>query len=89
MPQRSDRRTILVVDDDPDIVEVFRHRLELEGFTVETAMDGAAGLEAILTIFPDLVLLDVEMPIMNGLEVLRILVQLGHGVPVIVMSAVL
>lgn len=52
-------------------------------------MDGAAGLEGILTIFPNLVLLDLEMPIMNGLEVLRILAQLGHGVPVIVMSAVL
>jgi DNA-binding NtrC family response regulator len=63
--------TVLVIDDDPDIQEVLRDRLEALGYEVLTASNGKEGLEAVNKQSPQLVLLDVEMPDMNGLEMLR------------------
>lgn len=66
----SDRAArILVVDDDPASVEVLRECLEAEGYEVETAADGEGALKTVLAIPPDLVLLDVAMPRMDGFEV--------------------
>jgi len=62
---------ILVVDDDPDIVQFVRANLEVEGYTVRTATSGTEGLEQAFAEVPDLVLLDVSMPDVDGLEVLR------------------
>ncbi len=62
---------ILVVDDDEDIVRVVRINLELEGFQVDTAGDGVAAIERALEQPPDLVLLDIMMPRMDGLTALR------------------
>ncbi|MGH9053006.1 MAG: GGDEF domain-containing response regulator, partial [Acidimicrobiia bacterium] len=62
---------ILIADDDPDIVQFVRVNLELEGFEVEAALDGGEALAKILSAPPDLVLLDVMMPEMDGLGVLR------------------
>lgn len=62
---------VLVVDDDPDIVHFVRVNLELEGFEVETASDGRTGIDAVLETRPDLVLLDVMMPGMDGIAALR------------------
>ena len=62
---------ILVVDDDEDIVRVVRINLELEGFQVETAGDGQEALEKALALPPNLVLLDIMMPRMDGLTALR------------------
>ena len=61
----------LVVDDDPDIVHFVRVNLELEGFEVDTAGDGQQDLDLIYETRPDLVLLDVMMPGMDGITVLR------------------
>jgi diguanylate cyclase (GGDEF)-like protein len=62
---------ILVVDDDPDIVQFVRVNLELEGFDVDTASDGHQAMRATLTGAPDVVVLDVMMPGMDGLNVLK------------------
>ena len=62
------KRTILLVDDDPDIREFISFNLDKEGFKVETANNGAEGVELCKKHKPDLVLLDVMMPGMDGIE---------------------
>jgi diguanylate cyclase (GGDEF)-like protein len=61
---------ILIIDDDPDIVQFLRVNLELEGYRVNVASGGAEGIEMALAEPPDLVLLDVMMPEIDGLEVM-------------------
>jgi two-component system alkaline phosphatase synthesis response regulator PhoP len=63
----SDQK-ILLVDDDPDILELLGFNLVQEGFQVEKAMNGADALEKALNWLPDLVLMDVMMPVMDGVE---------------------
>jgi CheY-like chemotaxis protein len=60
------RATVLVVDDDPDTVETMRDILQEEGHTVLSARNGLEGLEIAQRSHPDLVLLDLDMPIMDG-----------------------
>jgi CheY-like chemotaxis protein len=62
----NQRATVLVVDDDPDTVDTMREILEEEGHTVLSAKNGLEGLEMALRSVPDLVLLDLEMPVMDG-----------------------
>jgi len=62
---------VLIADDDPDIVQFVRVNLELEGFEVETAGDGREAVEKVLETSPDLVLLDIMMPEMDGITALR------------------
>jgi len=62
--------TILVVDDEPDVVEIVRFRLERDGHTILSAADGPTGLVTAFTRKPDLVILDVMMPGIDGFEVL-------------------
>jgi len=81
---------ILVVDDDPDIVITLRDRLESLGYDTITARDGLRALELIEQDTPHLVLLDLEMPKLSGLGVLKQLSrhrQNGQDLPVIVMTA--
>ena len=61
-------KTILVVDDEPDVVSLLETTLKAEGFNVLTAYDGIAALDLCATERPDLVLLDLMMPMMNGYE---------------------
>jgi CheY-like chemotaxis protein len=73
--------TILVVDDNSDNVEILRAFLTSRGFSVEAAADGRSALARMEEIKPDLVLLDVMMPGMDGWEVCRVIKQhpsLGH-----------
>ncbi|MBX6770188.1 MAG: response regulator [Chloroflexi bacterium] len=65
--------TILVVDDDPDICEIVRVNLEGAGYDVVVAADGAAGLAAAREILPDLIILDVLLPELDGWQVLEAL----------------
>jgi two-component system response regulator MprA len=58
--------TVLVVDDDPDTVETMRDILEEEGHTVLSARNGLEGLQVATRSVPDLVLLDLDMPVMDG-----------------------
>lgn len=62
----NQRATVLVVDDDPDTVETMREILEEEGHTVLSAKNGREGLDIALRDIPDLVLLDLDMPVMDG-----------------------
>ena len=66
-------KKILVVDDEPTLVATLQYNLEREGFDVVTASDGEAGLSAARANRPDLILLDLLLPVMDGLEVCRIL----------------
>ena len=82
-------KKILIVDDEPDILAVVVFRLKKAGFEVATATDGKAGLEAAKRENPDLILLDLRLPLMNGYEVCEEIRRdpgLGN-VPVIFLSA--
>ncbi|MEO0874105.1 MAG: response regulator transcription factor, partial [Bacteroidota bacterium] len=68
-----DTAKILVVDDEPDILEFLQYNLEKEGFTVVTASDGEAGIQKAEQEDPDLIILDIMMPKMDGVEVCRVL----------------
>ena len=78
---------ILVTDDEEDILEIVADRLEFYGFEVQTARDGVECLEAIDRQVPDLLLLDIRMPRLDGLEVLARLQQTRPELPVVVISA--
>ena len=62
---------ILVVDDVPDNVDILQMRLESQGYGVVSAGDGVAALEKIRELLPDLVLLDIMMPKMDGIETVK------------------
>ncbi len=64
---------ILVVDDESDIIEFIDYNLKKEGYTVATAMNGQMAIEVAKTFKPDLILLDVMMPVMDGIETCRVL----------------
>jgi len=63
-------KTILLIDDSADFIEIFSLKLKAAGFAIETAENGAEALEKLKIVRPDLVLLDMEMPVMNGAEML-------------------
>src|SRR2546421_7500140 len=86
MPIGSDDAPILVVDDDPKILQLVRMYLEREGFRVITAVDGLAAVAAIRERGPRLVVLDVMLPNLDGFEVLRA-VRAGSNVAVLMLSA--
>jgi two-component system, OmpR family, response regulator MprA len=77
---------ILVVDDDPQIVSLVKRGLAYEGYTVDTADSGEKALATALHSPPDLVILDIMMPGLNGLEVTKRLRQ-GSDVPVLLLTA--
>jgi two-component system response regulator VicR len=80
------KEKILLADDDEMIVDVLRYRLEGEGYTVIVARDGEEALQLALSANPDLVLLDVMMPRMQGWEVCREL-RRTSGVPILMLTA--
>src|SRR5436305_6496750 len=63
--------TVLVIDDEKDLIELVRYNLDKEGFDVVAAHDGTSGLEIATRHMPNLVVLDLMMPGMDGLEVCR------------------
>ena len=69
MPEGADGRRVLVVDDEPNIVEVITMALRFQGFTVETAATGREALAAVASFKPHLMVLDVMLPDMEGFEV--------------------
>lgn len=81
--------TILVVDDDPVIQQLLRVSFEMEGYQVITANDGVDGLERARADRPDLMILDVMMPRMNGIEVARALKSDPgtSSIPILMLSA--
>jgi two-component system, OmpR family, response regulator len=79
--------TVLVVDDEPRIREVLQFALEREGYNVATACDGGAALAKVAEGGVDLMVLDVLMPELDGLQVCRRLRQTGSSLPVIFLSS--
>lgn len=71
--------TILIVEDEPAICEMYRFKLSSSGYTVLTAHNGQQGLELSETHKPDLILLDLRMPVMSGDEMLEKLRQTDWG----------
>lgn len=64
-------KTVLIVDDDPFILDMYVLKFREEGFHVEVASDGKKAFEQIKAVHPDVVLLDIVMPLMDGFEVLN------------------
>ncbi|MFI5255226.1 MAG: response regulator, partial [Candidatus Limnocylindrales bacterium] len=79
-------RTILVVDDEPTILEALSESLERDGYQVITAADGRAALERFRSERPDLVVLDLMLPELSGIEVCRIL-RAESAVPILMLTA--
>ncbi len=83
------KKKILVIDDDRINAKIVKLNLTKEGFHVETAFDGEEGLALVLTISPDLIVLDVNMPTMNGYTFMLEIQKSEHhkNIPVIVLTA--
>ncbi len=79
-------RTILLVDDEPTLRETLAEALEAEGFRVVTAADGREALARFREVHPDLVVLDLMLPELSGIEVCRIIRQ-ESGVPILMLTA--
>ena len=81
--------TILVVDDDPVIQKLLEVNFSIEGYAVEVAGDGAEAVEKARAVSPDLIVLDVMMPKMNGLEAAKVLKgdPSTASIPIIMLSA--
>lgn len=80
-------KTVLIVDDERAIVDILRFNLKKEGYSALCAYDGTAGLKAARDSSPDLILLDVMLPGMDGFEVCRTLREEGNNVPIIMITA--
>jgi two-component system alkaline phosphatase synthesis response regulator PhoP len=78
---------ILIVEDEPNMVAGLRDNFEFEGYQVLTAPDGVAGLERALSESPDIVILDVMMPRMSGLDVCKQLKAKKPSMPIIMLTA--
>ena len=83
----SERARILIVDDEPDTVMILQDRLEMDNYTVATASDGYEAIRLIDRKLPDLVLLDIQMPGINGIETLTHIRQAYPGLMVIMLTA--
>jgi DNA-binding response OmpR family regulator len=80
-------KKILVVDDEENIRELYRDELSEEGYEVELAEDGYEALKKVEMFCPDLVTLDVKMPGIDGLEVLRRIREANPSLPVLLLTA--
>lgn len=81
------RSKILIIDDDDKIISMLRRGLAFEGYDVLTASNGAEGLQKMLEVEPDVVVLDVMMPKVDGFEVCRRLREGGSTVPILMLTA--
>jgi CheY-like chemotaxis protein len=88
MPQNSlPPNTLLVVEDNMNQRLLYEEELRDEGYNVLTAADGREALEVAQRAHPDLVLLDINMPVMDGLDTLGKLLEVDHRIPVIIHTA--
>ncbi len=67
----SDQKKIVIIEDEADILEVIRYNLKREGFEVFSSVDGASGVDSITRNLPDLIILDLMLPGIDGLEICR------------------
>ncbi len=78
---------ILVIEDNAELAAAIRHNLEFEGYSVSVATNGLAGIEAVRTLKPDVVILDVMLPHADGFHVLRTIRSEGIKTPVMMLTA--
>ena len=83
----EEKKCILIVEDERAIVEILKFNLKREGYDTLEALDGEAGLELARTEDPDLILLDVMLPKMNGFDICKNLREAGSTVPIIMLTA--
>lgn len=81
-----DSKKVLIIEDEKSISDIIKFNLSKEGFEVETAYDGQDGLDKALSVNPDLILLDVMLPIMDGFQVCK-KVRETNSVPIIMLTA--
>lgn len=86
-PAEGDPQRILVVDDEPAVREALRRSLAFEGYDVRTAVDGLDALDQAASYAPDLIVLDIQMPRMDGLTAARRLRASGSVTPVLMLTA--
>ena len=82
-----EQRTVLIVEDEKNIVDILRFNLQKEGYRTLEALDGGTGLKLALEENPDLILLDLMLPVMNGFEVCKTLRDKGLSTPVLILTA--
>ena len=87
MDAKAEQKTVLIVEDEKNIVDILRFNLQREGYRTVEAYDGADGLDKARTENPDIILLDVMLPKMIGFDVCRTLRDEGNNVPVIILTA--
>lgn len=82
-------KRIVVVEDEPDIFEIMEYNLKREGYEVQGCLDGAEGMEMVRRERPDLVLLDLMLPGMSGLDICRALKteELTRNIPIVIVTA--
>lgn len=80
-------KKILLVDDEESIHLLYRDELEEEGYEIHSALTGEEALEKLGILSPDLIILDINMPGMNGIEALRRIKEINSEIPVILCSA--
>ncbi len=85
-PDANKHQCVMVVDDDPEIRELISRTLNLEGYDVATASDGNAALSVMQEQSPDLLILDIVMPQLDGFQLLKLIRQRSN-IPVIVLTA--
>jgi CheY-like chemotaxis protein len=85
--QIDEKRTILIIDDDSRVVDEISDNLEQEGYTVICALNGLQGLKLASRHIPDMILLDIDMPVMDGHSVLSEIVERKLSTRVIIMSS--
>lgn len=83
----EDGSRVLIIDDDPGVRRMLRLALETEGFEVTAAGNGLDGLEHVRMEPPDVIILDLRMPVMDGQTFFHHLRESGYGMPVIVLTA--
>ena len=81
------KQRVLVVEDEKNIVDILRFNLQKEGYETLEAYDGVTGLRLALEEAPDLILLDLMLPGMNGFEVCKLLRDKGKSTPVLIITA--
>ena len=81
-------KKLLVIDDDQIVTSIYRKKFTTEGFQVETAADGEAGLALVKTFLPDVIILDLILPRLGGVEVLKEIRANNNlkDIPVVVLS---
>ena len=89
MNQGQSRGRVLVVDDEPDLVRILQFGLQSAGYTVESAADGQEGLKKAREVKPDIILLDLMLPKLDGYKICRLLKfdERFKQIPIIILSA--